>query len=57
MQPALLHVYPWRRGHFARDFKGDKISRSRGAAVEVPYFLKRCDPDPVRFYPATPSLP
>jgi methionyl-tRNA synthetase len=31
-------------------FKGGKFSKSRGAAVEVPYFLSKCDPDPLRFY-------
>jgi methionyl-tRNA synthetase len=31
-------------------FKGDKPSKSRGTAVEVPYFLTKYDPDPLRFY-------
>jgi methionyl-tRNA synthetase len=31
-------------------FKGDKLSKSRGTAVEVPYFLSKYDPDPLRFY-------
>jgi hypothetical protein len=32
------------------NFKGAKLSKSRGAAVEVPYFLSRYKPDPLRFY-------
>jgi methionyl-tRNA synthetase len=32
------------------NFKGAKLSKSRGTAVEVPYFLSRYDPDPLRFY-------
>jgi methionyl-tRNA synthetase len=32
------------------DFKGAKLSKSRGVFVEVPYFLSRYDPDPLRFY-------
>jgi methionyl-tRNA synthetase len=31
-------------------FKGGKFSKSRGAAVEVPYFLEHYDPDALRFY-------
>jgi methionyl-tRNA synthetase len=31
-------------------FKGGKFSKSRGAAVDVPYFLSKYDPDPLRFY-------
>jgi methionyl-tRNA synthetase len=31
-------------------FKGGKFSKSRGAAVEVPYFLGNYDPDALRFY-------
>ena len=31
-------------------FKGDKLSKSRGGAVEVPYFLSKYDPDALRFY-------
>jgi methionyl-tRNA synthetase len=31
-------------------FKGAKLSKSRGAFVEVPYFLSKYDPDPLRFY-------
>ena len=26
------------------------LSKSRGTAVEVPYFLSKYDPDPLRFY-------
>ncbi len=32
------------------NFRGGKFSKSRGAAVDVPYFLSRYDPDPLRFY-------
>ena len=32
------------------NFRGGKFSKSRGAAVDVPYFLSKCDPDPLRFY-------
>ncbi len=32
------------------NFKGTKLSKSRGAFVEVPYFLSRYDPDPLRYY-------
>jgi hypothetical protein len=32
------------------NFKGSKFSKSRGAAVDVPYFLSMYDPDPLRFY-------
>jgi methionyl-tRNA synthetase len=31
-------------------FKGGNLSKSRGGAVEVPYFLSKYDPDPLRFY-------
>jgi methionyl-tRNA synthetase len=31
-------------------FRGSKLSKSRGAFVEVPDFLTRYDPDPLRFY-------
>jgi methionyl-tRNA synthetase len=31
-------------------FRGGKLSKSRGAAVDVPYFLSRYDPDPLRYY-------
>jgi methionyl-tRNA synthetase len=31
-------------------FKGGKFSKSRGTAVDVPYFLSKYDPDPLRFY-------
>ena len=27
------------------DFKGTKLAKSRGAAVEVPYLLSKYDPD------------
>ena len=32
------------------NFRGGKFSKSRGAAVDVPYFLSRYDPDPLRYY-------
>jgi len=44
------------RSSFARciheyfNFKGGKFSKSRGGAVEVPYFLSKYDPDALRFY-------
>jgi methionyl-tRNA synthetase len=31
-------------------FRGNKFSKSRGRTVEVPYFLSKYDPDPLRFY-------
>ena len=36
--------------HWYLTFKGGKLSKSRGTAVEVPYFLSKYDPDPLRFY-------
>jgi methionyl-tRNA synthetase len=36
--------------HEYLNFKGAKLSKSRGAAVDVPYFLSKYDPDPLRFY-------
>jgi methionyl-tRNA synthetase len=32
------------------NFKGAKLSKSRGAAVDVPYFLSKYDPDLLRYY-------
>jgi len=32
------------------NFRGDKFSKSRGRTVDVPYFLSRYDPDPLRYY-------
>jgi methionyl-tRNA synthetase len=32
------------------NFRGGKFSKSRGAAVDVPYFLSRYDPDALRYY-------
>ena len=32
------------------NFKGQKFSKSRGGSVDVPYFLSRYDPDPLRYY-------
>jgi methionyl-tRNA synthetase len=42
--------------HEYLNFKGGKFSKSRGAAVEVPYFLSKYDPDALRFY-LTATLP
>jgi hypothetical protein len=36
--------------HEYLNFKGTKLSKSRGAFVEVPYFLSKYDPDPLRYY-------
>jgi methionyl-tRNA synthetase len=36
--------------HEYLNFKGAKLSKSRGAFVEVPYFLSKYDPDALRFY-------
>jgi methionyl-tRNA synthetase len=36
--------------HEYLNFKGTKLSKSRGAFVEVPYFLDKYDPDALRFY-------
>jgi methionyl-tRNA synthetase len=36
--------------HEYLNFKGGKFSKSRGAAVDVPYFLEKYDPDALRFY-------
>jgi methionyl-tRNA synthetase len=36
--------------HEYLNFKGTKLSKSRGAFVEVPYFLEKYDPDALRFY-------
>jgi hypothetical protein len=32
------------------NFRGGKFSKSRGAAVDVPYYLSKYDPDPLRLY-------
>jgi methionyl-tRNA synthetase len=32
------------------NFRGGKFSKSRGAFVDVPYFLSRYEPDPLRYY-------
>ncbi len=32
------------------NFAGSKFSKSRGHSVDVPYFLSRYDPDPLRYY-------
>jgi methionyl-tRNA synthetase len=32
------------------NFRGGKFSKSRGGAVEVPYFLTKYDPDPLHYY-------
>jgi methionyl-tRNA synthetase len=36
--------------HEYLNFKGGKFSKSRGAAVEVPYFLSKYDPGALRFF-------
>lgn len=36
--------------HEFLNFRGGKFSKSRGAAVDVPYFLSKYDPDALRFY-------
>jgi methionyl-tRNA synthetase len=36
--------------HEYLNFRGGKFSKSRGAAVDVPYFLSRYDPDVLRYY-------
>jgi methionyl-tRNA synthetase len=36
--------------HEYLNFRGGKFSKSRGAFVEVPYFLSRYDPDALRYY-------
>jgi methionyl-tRNA synthetase len=35
--------------HEYLNFKGSKLSKSRGSFVEVPYFLSKYDPDALRF--------
>ena len=37
--------------HEYLNLRGGKFSKSRGAAVDVPYYLSKYDPDPLRFYP------
>ena len=36
--------------HEYLNFRGGKFSKSRGAVVDVPYFLSKYDPDALRFY-------
>jgi methionyl-tRNA synthetase len=36
--------------HEYLNFKGTRLSKSRGAAVDVPYYLSKYDPDALRFY-------
>jgi hypothetical protein len=36
--------------HEYLNFRGGKFSKSRGAAVDMPYYLSKYDPDPLRFY-------
>ena len=36
--------------HEYLNFRGGKFSKSRGAAVDVPYYLSKYDPDPLGFY-------
>jgi methionyl-tRNA synthetase len=45
----------WRKGfvhcdHEYLNFKGSKLSKSRGALVGVRYFLSKYDPDLLRFH-------
>jgi methionyl-tRNA synthetase len=62
---ALLFAFFWPEGspavqlerkgfvhcdHEYLNFRGGKFSKSRGAAVDVPYYLSKYDPDPLRFY-------
>jgi methionyl-tRNA synthetase len=47
-QSASHHFVPC--DHEYLNFKGGKFSKSRGAAIDVPYFLSKYDPDPLRFY-------
>ena len=42
--------------HEYLNFKGAKLSKSRGTSVEVPYFLSKYDPDPLRFYLTATAL-
>jgi hypothetical protein len=39
--------------HECLNFRGGKFSKSRGAAVDVPYYLSKYDPDPLRYYLTT----
>jgi len=36
--------------HEYLNFRGGKVGKSRGAVVDVPYFLSRYDPDALRYY-------
>ena len=36
--------------HEYLNFKGGKFSKSRGTVVDVPYYLSKYDPDPLRYY-------
>jgi len=36
--------------HEYLNFRGGKFSKSRDAFVDVPYFLSKYDPDPLRYY-------
>ena len=36
--------------HEYLNFHGGKFSKSRGGAVDVPYFLSKYDPEALRFY-------
>jgi methionyl-tRNA synthetase len=36
--------------HEYLNFRGGKFSKSRGAAVDVPYYLSKYDPDALRYY-------
>jgi len=45
VRPSSVHC-----DHEYLNFRGGKFSKSRGAAVDVPYFLSRYDPDALRYY-------
>jgi methionyl-tRNA synthetase len=43
------HIFPPFDNEYL-SFRGTKLCKSRGAFVEVSYFLSKYDPDPLRFY-------
>jgi methionyl-tRNA synthetase len=48
-QEAVRTFAPYVREYL--NFKGGgKFSKSRGTAIDVPYFLSKYDPDALRFY-------
>jgi methionyl-tRNA synthetase len=50
MWTAGTHVLSCDQVHECLNFKGAKLGKSRGAFVEVPYFLSKYDPDALRYY-------